>query len=85
MIKTAELLGKQGGNDAIMSTLKQTLQEEERMSGWLMDNSSSILGYHWSKIEAMIRGKREERLEEKRRSLLPLLQQQRKKWKAYCK
>ena len=66
MIKTAELLGKQGGNDAIMSTLKQTLQEEDRMSEWLMDNSSSILGYHWSKIEAMIRGKSEEQVRRKK-------------------
>lgn len=47
MIKTAEWFGIK--DDAIISPLKQTLREEERMAQWLMDNSPSILDYHWSK------------------------------------
>jgi ferritin-like metal-binding protein YciE len=56
MIKTAERLGFQ---DAI-PPLRQTLQEEERMEGWFMDNSTLILDYHWSKIEAALTGRTEE-------------------------
>jgi ferritin-like metal-binding protein YciE len=62
MIKTAERLGLQ---DAI-PPLRQTLQEEERMAGWLMDNSSLILDYHWSKIEAALTGRNEEDVKRER-------------------
>jgi len=45
MIKTAEQLGMRD-DASIISPLKQTLQEEERMAKWLMDNSESIFDYH---------------------------------------
>jgi ferritin-like metal-binding protein YciE len=51
ILKTAERLGIR---DDAVSPLKQTLQEEERMSQWLTDNSPLILDYHWSKIEASL-------------------------------
>jgi ferritin-like metal-binding protein YciE len=56
MIKTAEQLGMQDA--AIISPLKQTLQEEERMAQWLMDNSPLILDYHWSRIKAALAGEK---------------------------
>jgi ferritin-like metal-binding protein YciE len=66
MIKTAERFGMK--DDAIISPLKQTLQEEERMAQWLIDNSPSILDYHWSKIEASLTGKSEEEVRRERSS-----------------
>ncbi len=56
MIKTAEQLGMQ--DTSIISPLKQTLQEEERMAQWLMDHSPSVLDYHWSRIKSALAGEK---------------------------
>jgi len=67
MIKTAEQLGMRDDAADIISPLKQTLQEEERMAKWPMDNSDSILDYHWSRIKEASSLTTEEEEEEARK------------------